>query len=92
MPLYALDDQVRKYEVAGTVKKYEGWEMMSLVLDDHEVCRGLIAMNLQTLELRSFAADAVIMASNELDEHVIESLKDDAAWAKHPTVTPTRKT
>ena len=25
-------------------------------------------------------------------EKTIETLKDDAAWAKHPTVTPTRKT
>src|SRR5688500_2797862 len=61
--LYALDEQVRRYEVTGKVKKYEGWEMMSLVLDDHQVCRGLIAMNLQTLELRAFPADAVIIAT-----------------------------
>ena len=61
--LYALDEQVRKWEVAGKVNKYEGWEMLSLVLDDHQVCRGLVAMNLQTLELKSFAADAVIMAT-----------------------------
>ncbi len=61
--LYALDEQVRRYEVGGQVTKYEGWEMMSLVLDDHQVCRGLIAMNLQTLELKEFAADAVIMAT-----------------------------
>jgi succinate dehydrogenase / fumarate reductase, flavoprotein subunit len=61
--LYALDDQVRKWEAAGKVNKYEGWEMLSLVLDDHQVCRGLIAMNLQTLELKAFKADAVIMAT-----------------------------
>ena len=61
--LYALDEQVRKWEVAGKVTKYEGWEMLSLVLDDAQVCRGLIAMNLQTLELKAFAADAVIMAT-----------------------------
>ncbi|HMS39492.1 MAG TPA: succinate dehydrogenase flavoprotein subunit [Pyrinomonadaceae bacterium] len=61
--LYALDEQVRKYEAVGKVNKYEGWEMLSLVLDDYQVCRGLIAMNLQTLELKSFAADAVIMAT-----------------------------
>jgi succinate dehydrogenase / fumarate reductase flavoprotein subunit len=61
--LYALDEQVRKWEVAGKVNKYEGWEMLSLVLDDHQVCRGLIAMDLQTLELKVFAADAVIMAT-----------------------------
>jgi len=61
--LYALDEQVRRYEVAGKVRKFEHWEMMSLVLDDHQVCRGLIAMDLQTLELKAFPADAVIMAT-----------------------------
>ena len=61
--LYALDEQVRRYEVAGKVKKFEHWEMLSLVLDDHQVCRGLIAMDLQSLELRAFPADAVIIAT-----------------------------
>src|SRR2546427_584654 len=61
--LYALDEQVRRYEVSGKVTKYEGWEMMSLVLDDHQVCRGVVAMNLRSLELKAFAADAVIIAS-----------------------------
>jgi len=61
--LYALDEQVRHWEVQGKVNKYEGWEMLSLVLDDNHVCRGLIAMNLQSLELKAFYADAVIMAS-----------------------------
>ncbi len=61
--LYALDEQVRRAEVAGKVKKFEHWEMMSLVLDDHQVCRGLIAMDLQTLELKAFPADAVIIAT-----------------------------
>ncbi len=61
--LYALDEQVRRMEVAGKVTKFEGWEMLSLVLDSRQVCRGLVAMNLQTLELRSFEADAVIMAT-----------------------------
>ncbi len=58
--LYALDEQVRRWETEGKVNKYEGWEMMSLVLDDHQVCRGLVAMNLQTLELRSFPADLTV--------------------------------
>jgi succinate dehydrogenase / fumarate reductase flavoprotein subunit len=61
--LYALDEQVRRYEVTGIVRKFEHWEMLSLVLDDHQVCRGLIAMNLQTLELKAFPADAVIIAT-----------------------------
>src|SRR5512138_763118 len=61
--LYALDEQVRRYEVTGKVRKFEHWEMLSLVLDDAQVCRGLIAMDLQTLELRAFPADAVIIAT-----------------------------
>jgi succinate dehydrogenase / fumarate reductase, flavoprotein subunit len=61
--LYALDEQVRRYEVSGKVRKFEHWEMMSLVLDDHQVCRGLVAMDLQTLELKAFPADAVIIAT-----------------------------
>jgi succinate dehydrogenase / fumarate reductase flavoprotein subunit len=61
--LYALDEQVRKWEAGGKVNKYEGWEMLSLILDDHQVCRGIIAMDLQTLQLRAFPADAVIMAT-----------------------------
>src|SRR5437667_96212 len=35
------------------------WEQ----LDDHQVCRGLVAMDLQSLELKAFPADAVIIAS-----------------------------
>ncbi|PYS82315.1 MAG: succinate dehydrogenase flavoprotein subunit [Acidobacteria bacterium] len=61
--LYALDEQVRRYETAGQVKKYEHWEMMSLILDGHGVCRGLVAMERSTLELKAFPADAVIMAT-----------------------------
>src|SRR5918997_1621966 len=61
--LYALDEQVRRFEVEGRVKKYEHWEMLSLVLDGHGVCRGLVAMERSTLELRAFPADAVIMAT-----------------------------
>ena len=61
--LYALDEQVRRFEVAGKVKKYEHWEMMSLILDDHGVCRGLVAMERATLELKAFPADAVIIAT-----------------------------
>src|SRR6476660_1527955 len=61
--LYALDEQVRRYEVNGKVRKFEHWEMLSLVLDDAQVCRGLIAMDLQTLELKAFPADTVIIAT-----------------------------
>src|SRR5919199_159047 len=61
--LYALDEQVRRYESNGQVNKYEHWEMMSLILDGHGVCRGLVAMERATLELKAFPADAVIIAT-----------------------------
>jgi len=61
--LYALDEQVRRFEVGGKVRKYEHWEMLSLVLDGHGVCRGLVAMERSTLELKAFPADAVIVAT-----------------------------
>jgi succinate dehydrogenase / fumarate reductase flavoprotein subunit len=61
--LYALDEQVRRHEAGGKVRKFEHWEMMSLIQDDHGVCRGLVAMDKSTMELRAFPADAVIMAT-----------------------------
>lgn len=61
--LYALDEQVRRYEVAGLVTKYEGWELLQVVLDDEGVCRGIVAQDLKTMEIKTFAADAVILAT-----------------------------
>ncbi|HEY0794644.1 MAG TPA: FAD-binding protein, partial [Acidisarcina sp.] len=43
--------------------KYEGWEFLSAVLDNNRVCRGICAMNLRTMEVRTFAADAIIIAT-----------------------------
>ncbi len=61
--LYALDEQVRRYESEGKVKKYEHWEFLSAVLDGQRVCRGICAMDLRTLEVRTFPADAIIIAT-----------------------------
>lgn len=61
--LYALDEQVRRHEVAGLVTKYEGWDMLSLILDDKEECRGVIAQDMRSHEIKAFKADAVIMAT-----------------------------
>jgi len=61
--LYALDEQVRRHEADGKVKKYEGWEFLSAVLDSKGACRGITALNLRTMELKSFPADAIILAT-----------------------------
>lgn len=61
--LYALDEQVRRHEVAGLVNKYEGWDFLGIIKDDEGVCRGVVAQNMTTMEIQSFPADAVIMAT-----------------------------
>ncbi|MFP5237070.1 MAG: succinate dehydrogenase flavoprotein subunit [Acidobacteriota bacterium] len=61
--LYALDEQVRRYESEGKVKKYEGWEFLSSIIDGKGVCRGITAMDLRTMEVRAFPAEAVILAT-----------------------------
>jgi succinate dehydrogenase / fumarate reductase flavoprotein subunit len=61
--LYALDEQVRRYEVEGLVKKYEYWEYLGNVTDDDGACRGVVAADLRTLELRAFPAEAVCLAT-----------------------------
>jgi len=61
--LYALDEQVRRYEAEGKVKKYEGWTFLSAVLDDSGVSRGICAMDLKTMEVKTFPADATIFCT-----------------------------
>ncbi len=61
--LYALDEQVRRYEAEGKVTKYEGWEFLSAVLDENRVCRGICAMDLRGMEVVTFPAEAVIIAT-----------------------------
>ncbi|AFC28085.1 SdhA [Paenibacillus mucilaginosus 3016] len=61
--LYALDEQVRRWETAGLVKKYEHWEFLGAVLDDDGVCRGIAGQDLRSMEVNTFKADAVILAT-----------------------------
>ncbi|AZV44633.1 succinate dehydrogenase flavoprotein subunit [Peribacillus asahii] len=61
--LYAMDEQVRRYEVEGLVTKYEGWEFLGAVIDEQQTARGVVAQNLASMEIKAFPADAVIMAS-----------------------------
>jgi succinate dehydrogenase / fumarate reductase, flavoprotein subunit len=61
--LYALDEQVRRHESDGKVRKFEGWEFLSAVIDSKGVARGITALDLRTMELRSFPADAIILAT-----------------------------
>src|SRR5690606_20699593 len=61
--LYALEEQVRRHEVAGLVQKYEHWEFLGIIMDDEGICRGIKAQNMQSMEIKAFPGDAVIMAT-----------------------------
>ena len=60
--LYALDEQVRRWHANGRITMYEGWDFLSPVIDDDGRCRGAIAQNLVSMEIRAFPADAVALA------------------------------
>ncbi|MCL2449429.1 MAG: FAD-binding protein, partial [Polyangiaceae bacterium] len=74
--LYALDEQVRRWETVDVedergervpgermVRKFEWWDFVGLVLDDAAICRGVVAQDMKTMELRAFPADAVCLAT-----------------------------
>ncbi|TVQ60119.1 MAG: succinate dehydrogenase flavoprotein subunit [Phycisphaerales bacterium] len=61
--MYALDEQVRRYEAEGRVTKYEHWEFLRPIVDDQGVCKGVVAQDLRTMQIRAFRADAVVMAT-----------------------------
>ena len=61
--LYALDEQVRKWEVKGNVKKYEFWEFVKVIKNKEGVCRGIIAQSMNSMEIKAFRADTVILAT-----------------------------
>lgn len=61
--LYALDEQVRRYEVEGLVTKFEGWEFLEAVIDENGVGKGIVAQDVKTHEIRAFRSDATIFAT-----------------------------
>ncbi len=61
--LYALDEQVRRFEAEDKVTKREHWEFLSGVLDEKGVCRGITAMDLRSMQVQAFPAEAVIVCT-----------------------------
>ncbi|MEX0819189.1 MAG: succinate dehydrogenase flavoprotein subunit, partial [Pirellulaceae bacterium] len=61
--LYALDEQVRRWESEGKITKYEFWDFLGPVLDESGNCRGCVAQDLVSMEIRSFPADAVVLGT-----------------------------
>jgi len=61
--LYALDEQTRRWESEGKVSKYEYWEFLWPVIDETGVCKGIVAQDMRTMQIRAFRGDAVVMAT-----------------------------
>jgi succinate dehydrogenase / fumarate reductase flavoprotein subunit len=61
--LYALDEQVRRYECKGLVEKFENHEFLRLVMDEEGRARGIVIMDLINLKLDILKADAVIFGT-----------------------------
>ncbi|MEO0513293.1 MAG: FAD-binding protein [Planctomycetota bacterium] len=77
--LYALDEQTRRWESEGLVRKYEFWEFLAPVLADGQQADvdrefgmgvgensravGIVAQDMRTMQIRAFRGDAVVMAT-----------------------------
>src|SRR5713101_714043 len=61
--LYALDEQVRRFEADGLVRKFEMWEFLGLVRDADGNCRGIVALDWYSGKIEAFAAMAVMLAT-----------------------------
>jgi len=64
--LYTLDEQVRRYEAKGLVKKMEHHEFMRVVLDDQGHAVGAVLMDHFNLNLYTVRADSVVIAAGGL--------------------------
>lgn len=61
--LYALDEQVRRFETEGIVQKFENWEFIQAVLDEDGVGKGIVAQHIKNQDIKAFQADAMIFAT-----------------------------
>ena len=61
--LYALDEQVRRWESEGMVKKYEFWDFLGPIQDESGRCIGAVAQDMVSMQMRAFPADATIVAT-----------------------------
>ncbi|MEM9883372.1 MAG: FAD-binding protein, partial [Planctomycetota bacterium] len=57
--LYGLDEQTRRYEAEGKIRKFEFWEFLYPVLDEQGHAKGIVAQDMRTMEIRAFRGDAV---------------------------------
>ena len=58
--LYALDEQVRRWEVEGLVKKYEFWDFLGPIVDGEGICRGCVGQDLVSMQGSERIADLAL--------------------------------
>jgi succinate dehydrogenase / fumarate reductase flavoprotein subunit len=61
--IYALDEQVRRYEDEGKVTKYEHHSFQSLILDGARNCRGIVLADMRTMKCDALLGDAVALCT-----------------------------
>jgi len=61
--VYALDEQVRRFQHDGAVEILEWHEYLGAVLDSQGVCRGAVLQDLRTNTVFTLAGDAVVLAT-----------------------------
>ena len=61
--LYALDEQVRSFEVDGLVTKYEGWEFLGIVKDEEDLCKRYCRSKYDNIRNSIIRFRCVIMAT-----------------------------
>ncbi|KMP10452.1 succinate dehydrogenase [Candidatus Nitromaritima sp. SCGC AAA799-A02] len=61
--VYALDEQVRRFEHDGSVQTMEWHEYLGAILDSEGICRGAVLQDLRTNKIFALPGDAVILAT-----------------------------
>lgn len=64
--LYALDEQTRRFAHEGKINMMEFWEFLWPIVEgqgEERRCVGIVAQDMRTMQIRSFRADAVVMAT-----------------------------
>ena len=64
--LYALDEQTRRFASEGKINKKEFWEFLYPIVEGQGAdarCVGIVAQDMRTMQIQSFRADAVVMAT-----------------------------
>ena len=64
--LYSLDEQARRATAEGKVTQWIHWEFLRPIVDADGNCRGIVAQDQRTMQVRAFRADAVVMANGGL--------------------------